>query len=130
MSPDELKRDAVQKLIDAKRHNREQFYRFFTELYKIEQDPYAPIKVADAFPGINIPDVTKSGQTLEELWPYFFVCKTDPSDPSFADYQPDSVKYKENFDALVLLTKKVRARADEINAEAKRLCELQSQGAN
>lgn len=130
MTPDELKRVAVQKLIDAKRHNREQFYKFFTELYKVEQDPYAPIKVSQAFPGIDIPDVTKPGQTLEEKWPYFFVCKTDPKDPTFADYQPDSEKYKADFNALVALTKRIRARADEINAEARRLCESQSQGAS
>ena len=90
MSPDELKRQALQKLVDAKRQNRDQFYRFFSELYKIEEDPFVPAKVVDVFPGLNIPDVRKPGQTLEEKWPYYFICKTDPKDPTFADYQPEN----------------------------------------
>lgn len=130
MSPDELKRQALQKLVDAKRQNRDQFYRFFSELYKIEEDPFVPTKVADVFPGLDIPDVRKPGQTLEDRWPYYFICKTDPKDPTFADYQPDSEKYKADFNNLVSIVKKVSARADEINKEAQRLCDLQSRGMN
>lgn len=130
MTPDELKRLSVQKLIEAKRHNYNQFNNFFLELYKIEEDPFAPIKVSEAFPGIKIPDVRVDGSKLEDLWPHFFVCKTNPKEPDFADYQPDSELYKKEFQELVSLTKSVRARADEINKEAQRLCELQSQGGN
>lgn len=130
MTPDELKRLSAQKLIEAKRHNYGQFQNFFMELYKIEEDPFAPIKVSEAFPGINIPDIRQQGSRLEDLWPHFFVCKTNPKEPDFADYQPDSELYKKEFLALVALTKSIRARADEINKEAQRLCELQSQGGN
>lgn len=130
MTPDELKRLAVNKLIQAKHHNKEQFQRFFTELYEIERDPYAPIKVADAFPGLNIPNITMPGQSLEEKWPYYFICKTNPQEPDFADYQPDSPKYKANFQELVALVKAVRARAEEINKEAQKVCELQSPDGN
>lgn len=130
MTPDELKRLAVQKLVEAKSQNKEQFYRFFTELYKIEDDPFVPTKVSEAFPGIDIPDIRKPGQTLEEKWPHYFVCKTNPEDKDFMDYQPDSPLYKKELSELVALVKAVRARADEINREAQRLCDLQSQGRN
>lgn len=128
MTPAELKREAVRRLVIAKQKNEEQFKMFFTELYKIEDDPYSPVKIADAFPGIRIPDIRKEGNTLRDMWPHYFICNTDTSDPHFQDYQPTSPLYKKEFEEVVGIVKAVRARADEINKEAERICELQSKG--
>lgn len=129
ISPEETKRLAVQKLIETKKHNRDEFARFFTELYKAEEDPYAPINIKEEF-GADIPDIRKQGESLEEKWPHFFICKLDPKDPTYKDFQPDSPTYQAEFNELVGVVRRVRAHADEINERARALCEQQSQARN
>lgn len=126
----ELKRERLQKLIEGKRHNKEEFQRFFMELYKAEEDPFAPADLKVLFPDIVIPDIRVPGQGLEDRWPHYFCVKTDPSDPDFSSYQPGSPEYETEFKDIVTLVKKIRAVADETNREAERICAQQSQGRN
>lgn len=126
----EIKRNRLQKLIEGKRHNREEFQRFFMSLYAAEEDPFAPAKLAEMFPGIDIPDIRVPGQGLEDRWPHYFVTKTDPQDPDYRAYQPLSPEYESEFKDVVSLVKRIRAVADEINREADEICAQQSQGRN
>lgn len=126
----ELKRERLQKLIEGKRHNKEEVQRFFMELYEAEKDPFAPVDLSKTFEGIYIPDIRVPGQGLEDRWPHYFVVKTDPTDPDFPAYQPLSPEYEKEFKELVNLIRAIRTVAAEENRKADEICAQQSQARN
>lgn len=124
---DSLKKERERGIIEAKRFNKDQVTKFLTAFYAIEKDPYKPVMVEEVCPGLI--DIRKEGQSLDERWPHFFICKLAPEE-GYADYMPDSPLYMKELNEIVAMIKRVRAIGDKLNEEALKICEEQSAGRN
>lgn len=120
-TPAELMRDRERMYIETKRLNKEELTKFFMAAYAVEQDPYHPMTLEEAFPGINIPDIRKEGSRLEDLWPHYIIPKLS-TEPGYEAYRKGSPEFVREFNDIVALIRAMKARADEVNAEADRIC--------
>lgn len=121
----------LKAITDLKQYNKTEWTKFFMSIYAVETDKIRPTPIAEAFPGIVIPDIRKPGSTLEDLWPHVIKCpEMTMPDTEFRKYMPGSPEFDKEFAELRDLYKKVEARAEIINKEGMETCTQLLQAAN
>lgn len=113
MTPQEYRRiqsNKEQELYAARAQNEQEWTKFFMSLYEVETDRYCPMTLSEAFPGVDIPDIRKPGNSLKELYPNYFTGV------------PSSEASRQEFKTLMDLYRKVEAIASDMARRADALC--------
>lgn len=109
-------------LLESTRHNVEEYRKFFMAAYGVETDEIAPMSLKEVFGDLEIPDIRKPGQSLEELYPHYLVRIMDVRDPEYASHKPYSPEYTAEMTALNNLVRQMHAKQKELNERSLKQC--------
>lgn len=104
---------AQKVMLDTTKSNLDECTKFFAEAWKIEEDPFAPLKVSEVFDGINVPDVRN--HSLTELYPHYFVRVLDPASPDYNSHHPGSAEFMAEQTEIIAIIKAMRAAQQVYN---------------
>lgn len=113
---------AQRQMMETTRSNLDECNKFFLAAWEIENDPFCPLKVSEIFAGINVPDVRNPEQSLEKLFPHFFVRVLDPNSPDYNSHHPGSAEYMREQEELLGIIRSMRAVQQSYNEKEYEEC--------